>query len=87
MPRSIICRIQLMCPRSAHSVGFLKVFAGQGPEDRFCINRHSDLHAQAAHLKYILQPSGCQRPRVEFMQCNDRGIAVLQVVGCCKCFL
>eukprot|EP00959_Pyramimonas_sp_CCMP1952_P081844 1709483-Pyramimonas_sp.AAC.1 len=42
--------------------------------------------AQATHLKYVVQLSGCQRPCVEFAQNNNRVIAVLQVVGCCECF-
>eukprot|EP00959_Pyramimonas_sp_CCMP1952_P427167 8946479-Pyramimonas_sp.AAC.1 len=30
IPRSIICRIQFMCPRRVHSVGFFKSLLGKG---------------------------------------------------------
>eukprot|EP00959_Pyramimonas_sp_CCMP1952_P327473 6855487-Pyramimonas_sp.AAC.1 len=57
---------------------FLPVFASQRLADIFSTDGHSDLNAQAAPFKYILQLSGRRRPRVELAKSDDRGIGVLQ---------
>eukprot|EP00959_Pyramimonas_sp_CCMP1952_P380593 7973867-Pyramimonas_sp.AAC.1 len=72
-----------MCPKRIHSVAFFKSSLDNGLKTHSAsMVRVTSMPRPPTSSEYV-QLSGRQRPCAEFVQIDDRGIAILQVMGCC----